>query len=460
MQIMRRIVRLNSVKISLTYLFLLVSFILSSFSLSAQRMVANDYGNILGRGMAMSIHRDDFYPKTLQLFKGSGFQHIRLRCQVPDNFNDNYTDNKRGFDNIVFAATKIIDAGLIPVVAWSNPATQETATNAQIDDFVNWWGEIANRMKNIPGNDKISFNLVVELAGSAKMGYDLTIYNNAIQRAVTKIRSIDSTRIIILPSPDHKGTGLIDIEPAIYTGDKYMMGEFHFFAAGPLSDGGKRNWTTGDARDQQNVIDQFLDADEWRTNTGIPIFFAAWMPMGNKDSNHGVGDNEAQGFARFFLETAENYKVPWTINAIQHFYEEKGYNRGSWVATKQFPDEPGGNWLDMPKLFNIVTTHGNFIWGNTSSVEVTNSDIGFGLNKHNDITIYPNQTSGNINININNNEFTNAMAKVVNTYGVTLETKTITNQENQVNLHSYNSGLYFIIVSYNNTTIIKSVVKN
>jgi hypothetical protein len=76
------------------------------------------------------------------------------------------------------------------------------------------------------------------------------------------------------------------------------------------------------------------------------------------------------------------------------------------------------------------------------------------------VSMYPNPTTGMVNIDISDADFTTGTVNIINTYGATIETKILTNREADVNLQSYNAGLYFIVVSYNNTTVTKSVVKN
>ena len=370
-------------KQTLIFLLIISSFLLNLSTLSAQRLVADEYVKIIGRGIAMSIHRDDFYPNTLSTLKNDGMDHIRLRCQTPNDYADNFTDPQRGFDNIEFAASKIIDAGLVPIVAWSNPDAQLQGLNWQMDNFVAWWTEIATRMKNLPNNDNIAFDLIIELGNDDAMGSDRVLFNDVIQQAVTAIRNVDPNRIIIIPSPSKEGFALYDIDLSIFA-DEYMMAEFHSYAAGPHStEGSEREWSdTGSVEDRQRVLNQFADAVAWRGETGIPLYFGAWMPMGNKDFDYGIEDVEAQSFARFFMETFEYYRIPGTLNAIQHFYDEDAYgeNQGDYVYFKNFPDE-NGPLLDMQALYSIVTTHANLLWQSTPtkySLSVTNTGTGTG----------------------------------------------------------------------------------
>jgi hypothetical protein len=437
------------IKIGLVSLFLLASFMLSTLSLSAQRLVADDYVNSIGRGMAMSMHRDQFYPNTLDILKSNNFQHVRVRCKMPDVWADNFTNHKQGFDSIVAKVNKVLDADLIPIVAWSNGEILLNAPQSGLDEFVNWWREIAIRMKAIPNNDKISFNLIIECAGSDRMCNDIDIFNNVIQRAVTAIREVDQTRIIIVPDPTKSGGNLNTIDPDIF-GDEYMMAEFHSYAAGPKADGGKRNWTTGNAADKQNVHDVFDPAKAWSDNTGIPLYLGAWMPMGNRDDEHGINQELALSFGNFWLSMHEQYKIPWTMNAIQHFIiEEDTYNQTSMVLTKHFPDD--GNELNMVDIWNLVTTYGDFVWTNisTPSVSVNNSSL---------LSTYPNPTSDLINIAINDTEFTNGTVNIYNSNGALLEKIAIESANESIELNG-EAGLYLIEVNYNGNIGIMPVIK-
>ena len=361
---------------------LLTGIILNPMPILAERLTVEEYVKIMGRGLAMTMRFDDFYPNTLSTLKNDGWDHIRLRCRAADNYADNFTDPVLGFDRIEFSVSKMLDAGLIPIISWTNAAALTQGLDWQIDDFVAWWAEIATRMKNLPNNDNISFNLIIEIAGDHVMGADRALFNEAMQRAITAIRNIDPTRIIIVPSPGKVGYALYDIDPGIFA-DEYTMAEFHSYAAGPMSTvGNPREWSgTGTLEDKQRLLDQFDEAVAWRGETGIPLYFGAWMPMGNQDDEMGIKDEEAQSFARFFLETCEYYRIPPTLNAHQHFYDEDYYgeNDGEYILFKSFPLGTTENPLDMQAIYSIATTHANFLWTTTPmKYSVSTSTIGTG----------------------------------------------------------------------------------
>jgi len=74
------------------------------------------------------------------------------------------------------------------------------------------------------------------------------------------------------------------------------------------------------------------------------------------------------------------------------------------------------------------------------------------------VEVYPNPTTGIVIINIKSNDFTYGTVKVINSYGAMVETINITSQVSSVNLDNYNAGLYFIVVSYNDVSITKSII--
>ena len=75
------------------------------------------------------------------------------------------------------------------------------------------------------------------------------------------------------------------------------------------------------------------------------------------------------------------------------------------------------------------------------------------------VSVYPNPTTGMVNISINDLGFTHGTVKVVSAYGAIIKTQTITYKEANINLQDYNPGFYFIIIDYNGNTITNSVVK-
>jgi len=443
-------------------LLFLICFLFSGLASNAQRLRADQFAKILGRGIAAAPDFNDAKQSTLNQFKIRGFNHVRFRCDAAPDYISKFASEKAYFDNLENYVDRIIVAELIPVISWTHDPMQANPEDFTMAEFIDWWKEIANRMKDKP-EDNIAFNLGTEFANKDGMA-ETTIYNEWHREAVKQIRLIDSTRIIILPSPDKEGTGLSRIASDIYTDDEYMMAEFHSYAAGPKSEGtGKpRNWQgTGSESDKDKVREQFVSAMNWHSSTGIPLYFGAWMPMGNKDVEAlGIEDEEAQSFARFFMDVLEENRLPWAVNALQHFYDE---DSKKWILTKQFPkpkasnDYAEGPWLDMPTLVDILTTYGNFRWDTISDDTTPSTNVTF----DNEVfAIYPNPTSGPVNIKFENDKFCNGFVKVLNAYGAVLEVKLISYRDKTIiDLHNYSSGLYYIVISNNVEVISKAIIK-
>ena len=75
------------------------------------------------------------------------------------------------------------------------------------------------------------------------------------------------------------------------------------------------------------------------------------------------------------------------------------------------------------------------------------------------INLYPNPTSGLVKLKIEDDNFTEANVKIVSAFGVLIDNSIIYSSEHTLNMEYFNEGLYFIIVSYDNATTVRSVIK-
>ena len=76
----------------------------------------------------------------------------------------------------------------------------------------------------------------------------------------------------------------VNIDPSIYTGDPYMMVEWHHYAAGPYNyKSGLLFWSgNGSEEQRQTLRDDITIAKNFTRNTSLLSYFAKWMPKDNK----------------------------------------------------------------------------------------------------------------------------------------------------------------------------------
>jgi len=74
------------------------------------------------------------------------------------------------------------------------------------------------------------------------------------------------------------------------------------------------------------------------------------------------------------------------------------------------------------------------------------------------VEMYPNPTTGLVNISVNDADFTTAIVKVVNSYGAVIKDVIVEEGQTTIDLKNYNTGIYYITISYNNTFVTKSLL--
>ncbi len=100
----------------------------------------------------------------------------------------------------------------------------------------------------------------------------------------------------------------------------------------------------------------------------------------------------------------------------------------------------------------IIKSKSNISNNRTTSIKKTEAAF----------NVYPNPTNGNLTINFTNSTTEKVNVKVISVLGeeVYNETFTQTNDNHNIDLSKYESGIYLMQITTNNTTIIKRIVKN
>ncbi|MCO6501060.1 MAG: T9SS type A sorting domain-containing protein [Vicingus serpentipes] len=118
------------------------------------------------------------------------------------------------------------------------------------------------------------------------------------------------------------------------------------------------------------------------------------------------------------------------------------------------------NLADITNDGNLDLLVGNFTGGVAFYKGSISNTTPKHINQTSPIQIYPNPTSNIININMGNNQLSNASIDVINVLGKIIYNKEVLKQEVTLNLNHYPNGVYFIRFSNHIGSTIYKIVKN
>ena len=419
---------------------LFLSLIFANVQIKAS-MTGKQYKNIIGRGWSCGP-QTPFTPYDMEQLKLGGFDNIRIRT----NQNDYYTDEH--FNWMAEIVDMALDYKIVPIIAWNHKTAEYTATEAERLAYIDWWSRLATKMAD--KSDSLAFDLFIELTKGTPIRENINVYKSWSQGAIDAIRAVSPTRIIILAAPGKKSASLYDIPPELYKNDDYMMAEWHLWAGGMNHKGGQSNWEgDGSESDRQNVIDVINLALDWTAETGIETWFGAWMPY---SQNGLITQHEAVTFSEFFVEQLTIAKIPWTVNGKYY-----SVNEDMWFETiTKCDDEEVPNCTDynMKIITEIITTNGNFLWGTSS--ELNNSKV----ENDSKLQVYPNPTTNNINVIINDNSFNSGRFQIINESGTILACNYFSGKLLKIDFQDYDPGIYFVDITYNNFRTTSKIIKD
>ena len=291
----------------------------------------------------------------------NGFDNLRLRC----NGSRHDVNNATRFEDFLGMLEGVVDDMLAnnatPIISWLNQQAEACAAESDRVNYVNWWTGVANKLKH--KNYRLSFNLFTENGVDEECYYlhsteeslrlNLHKYTQWTLDVIDAIRNTggnNQNRIIILTAPGKESRSLPDINSTIYTGDDYMMAEWHLYASGPNKRIGSKKYWSGDGseEDKQRAIDSVTPAVEWTNETGIPTIQAAWMARDNK--NGALNQSEAEAFGKYYAALLKSHGIPWCMNVLDDFYETKD---SEWITEIQ---EFKGASLNMSQLLEEIKT--------------------------------------------------------------------------------------------------------
>ena len=276
-------------------------------------------------------------------------------------------------------------------MTWLNREAEFNATEEDRKNYLKWWTAVANHLKD--KNYLLSFNLFTEVTMKRCKRKDrcpdsiyahLSKYNLWTKGVVKEIRDTkgnNAKRILFLSSPNMTADGLKSIDESIYRNDKYMMAEFHFYAAGPSKPKSEKYvikekyWNgTGEGefepfgfQGRKQVNDAFNGVKEFTKNSGLYTYFAEWQP--NDHQKGRLAQWEVLEFAKYFLEQIKKRKIPWSLNVLDRYYDTKCFIRNKkpekcgWFTTPQMVRlnrAPGKKQkLDVALILKTITDNMN-----------------------------------------------------------------------------------------------------
>ena len=247
------------------------------------------------------------YSEELLLkIKAKGFNHIRLRTNLESA--EEYINLS---DNIVRDCLK---HDVIPILAFGGQAMEENPDSTNIANFVQWWRTVAEHYQNY--SHKVAFNLLIEISGELK--YLPDTLNSIYEKTVSAIRETNPTRLIIIAPRMLSNPFYLHELKIPSQANGYLFWEWHFYASGPSKTNEDKLWTTGTPEERKLITDKIDSALAWESRTGLPSWVGAWMP-GNYNKANEYTVPEQVVFASFMVRELEKAKVPWAVNALQHF---------------------------------------------------------------------------------------------------------------------------------------------
>ena len=207
---------------------------------------------------------------------------------------------------------------------------------------MDWWTAVAKQLKD--KDYRLSFNLFTELGKDTckrnnksseslrKKTHKYNLWTRNVTKAIRKTGGNNAQRILILGSPKKTAKDLSKIDKIIYKNDPYMMAEWHIYASGPNKVlASKKYWSdNGTSGGRNNVKTAIKHATDYTKKSDLLTYLGAWMPQDN--ANGSITESEAINFARFFVAELGKVNIPWSLNALDNYYNTKNK---TWLSGDQ-----------------------------------------------------------------------------------------------------------------------------
>ncbi len=241
-----------------------------------------------------------------------------------------------------------LKAGLIPIIAFWAEKFKQNPNVENLNKAVSLWKKVANFLKDI--DYRLSFDLMIEPWKALNKHRDMLLkYYNKVISVIRNTWWFNKYRILFLAPPVRSHPDNLNYLNSIfekYKNDKYLMAEFHFFAAGPSRTSKYLRRTTWTPQEKKKILSKIILAYNWQNKTWRKIWFGAWMP-GNYNHTFDKWNNyysidEQIKFSIFMVKILSKYHIPSAINADTQFFDRKNY-RWKYPKTKVI-DEIIKNW--------------------------------------------------------------------------------------------------------------------
>jgi len=332
-------------KIKLISVLILILLFMSSITFAKTNAISVfEYQKMLGVGIDVNWCNFKKYEKLAYywhkkginlplIFKKRGFDNVRIRVK------GNVISNKWLLNLLRIEVNDCIKANIIPIIAYSADKFKKHPSEKTMEDVVNWWLEIAKIFKNYPYI--LSYDIIIEPGKKLKKRNDLL--NELYKKVVEEIHKVDRDRIIFI-APNRLSNPYM-LPRLEVPKDKYVMVEWHFFAAGPSKTNPRKKWTTGTHSEKENIIKAINFAYKWSKKHHIPTWVGAWMPSNYNKNRHQHkytpmgcqtgGDytiKEQIKFTSFLSRELEKRGIPYDINADNKFFNIRTLK---WCRSKE-----------------------------------------------------------------------------------------------------------------------------
>jgi hypothetical protein len=309
-------------KPSLLVLLLLTFTLVSLFSGNdrATSIESWAYQKLLGRGMDVDWCKtetgmEQYKSSVPRDFKAMGISHVRIR--IKDDADEKLLSL---LDRVVGDCLK---SNLIPVIAYQADDFKKDPSEKNAERVIAWWETVARRYKN--ESSLLSFDMIIEVTDELNREPDTL--NALYRRLVPAIRKTNPKRILMI-SPRLRSDPTYLCELEIPDGEgRYLMAEWHFYAAGPSKTNEKKLWTTGTKEEKKLIQDKISLALEWQEKHHIPTWVGAWMP-GNYNDGDDYSLQEQIVFSTFMKDSLTEAGIPFSINSDNQFYDRE---HGGWI---------------------------------------------------------------------------------------------------------------------------------
>ena len=277
---------------------------------------AEEYQKMLGVGINVNwmtfrwVKHYYFYWRSKgvsvpEYFREKGFSNVRIRV------SDDVTKNKAALAELGEIVNDTLEAGLLPIIAYTAPELRETPTSVEAQKhFVKWWLVVARYFKGYPYT--LSYDLIVESSGGLKNHPE--VLNKVYSQAIAGIRAVDPYRIVfVTPAGTSSPFRINEIN---VTNSGFVLVEWHIYAGGPR----------GCSFNESLIRLAVSEAARWTRETGIPTWVGAWRPNVYPKA---CGRNcqplcpmEVElSFIRAMVSALSSAGIPYDINADTKFFD-------------------------------------------------------------------------------------------------------------------------------------------